>query len=106
MAQTSKPDIIRAIFAAYLANDRARVDDALADDFHFTSPHDDNIDKPIYFERCWNNTDWIARHELERILVEGEEAFVTYRCIARDKSPQPPAVFRDFWTLAYQAIGD
>jgi CubicO group peptidase (beta-lactamase class C family) len=22
------------------------------------------------------------------------------------ESPQPPAVFRDFWTLAYQAIGD
>ena len=25
-----------------------------------------------------------ARHELERILVEGDEAFVTYLCIARD----------------------
>jgi hypothetical protein len=22
------------------------------------------------------------------------------------ESPQPPAVFRDFWTLAYQAIDD
>ena len=84
MSQTSKSDIIRAIFAAYLANDRTRVDNALADDFHFTSPYDDNIDKPTYFERCWNNTDWIVRHELERILVEGDEAFVTYLCIARD----------------------
>ena len=55
MSQTSKSDIIRAIFAAYLANDRTRVDNALADDFHFTSPYDDNIDKPTYFERCWNN---------------------------------------------------
>jgi ketosteroid isomerase-like protein len=84
MSQTGKSDIIRAIFAAYLANDRTRVDNALADDFHFTSPYDDNIDKPTYFERCWNNTDWIARHELERILVEGDEAFVIYLCIARD----------------------
>jgi ketosteroid isomerase-like protein len=67
MSQTGKSDIIRAIFAAYLANDRKRVDNALTDDFHFTSPYDDNIDKPTYFERCWKNTDWIARHELEKI---------------------------------------
>ena len=36
-----------------------------------------------YFERCWRNSDWIERHELERIFVEGDEAFVTYLCVAR-----------------------
>ena len=77
-------DIIRGIFAAYLANDRRRVEDALADDFRFTSPYDNSIDKPTYFERCWKNSDWIERHELERIFVEGDEAFVTYRCVAKD----------------------
>lgn len=75
---------IRSLFAAYLANDRARVADMLADDFRFTSPYDDNIDKQTYFERCWKDTAWIAHHELERILVEGEVAFVTYRCTAKD----------------------
>jgi ketosteroid isomerase-like protein len=76
-------EIIRGIFAAYLANDRQRVEDALAEDFRFTSPYDNSIDKPTYFERCWKNSDWIERHELERIFVQGDEAFVTYRCIAR-----------------------
>ena len=75
--------IIRAIFAAYLANDRRAVEDALTDDFRFTSPFDDAIDKPTYFERCWRNSDWIERHELERIFAGGDEAFVTYRCVAR-----------------------
>ena len=42
-----------------------------------------NIDKPAYFERCWKNSDWIERHELEQIFVEGDEAFVTYRCVAK-----------------------
>lgn len=84
MPQTSKTDIIRAIFAGYLAGDRRRVEQALAKDFRFTSPYDDNIDKPTYFERCWTNAEWIERHELERIFVEGDEAFVTYLCIARD----------------------
>lgn len=75
---------IRNLFAAYLASDRQQVSDALADDFRFTSPFDDNINKVDYFERCWRDTGWIARHEIERIFVAGEEAFVTYRCLARD----------------------
>ncbi|KRQ93234.1 nuclear transport factor 2 family protein [Bradyrhizobium valentinum] len=83
MAHASKADTIRAIFAAYLANDRTFVENAFGDDFRFTSPYDDNIDKPAYFERCWNGSDWIERHELERIFVEGDEAFVTYRCVAK-----------------------
>ncbi len=83
MPRASKPDIIRAIFAAYLSNDREVVEDALTDDFRFTSPYDDEIDKATYFERCWRNSDWIERHELDRIFVEGDEAFVTYKCTAK-----------------------
>ena len=83
MSSASKPDIIRAIFAAYIANDRKAVEKALTEDFRFTSPYDDGIDKPTYFERCWRDSDWIERHELEKIVVEGNEAFVTYICLAR-----------------------
>ena len=78
-----RAEIIRAVFAAYLSNDRKAVEDALTDDFRFTSPYDDEIDKATYFARCWRNTDWIERHELERIFVEGDEAFVTYKCLAK-----------------------
>ena len=80
---SSKAEMIRAIFAAYMSNDRKVVEDALTDDFHFTSPYDDEIDKATYFERCWRNSDWIERHELEKIFVDGSEAFVTYRCVAK-----------------------
>src|SRR5437016_8278498 len=83
MASTNRAATIRAIFAAYMGNDRKVVEDKLADDFHFTSPYDDQIDKATYFERCWKNSDWIERHELQRIFVEGDEAFVTYRCVAK-----------------------
>jgi ketosteroid isomerase-like protein len=81
---TGHDKTIRAVFAAYLANERRVVDAAFADDFRFTSPFDDAIDKATYFERCWKNSDWIARHELERIVVQGDEAFVTYKCVAKD----------------------
>ena len=81
---SSRSDIIRALFAAYVANDREAVEDALTEDFRFTSPYDDAIDKATYFARCWRGSDWIERHEFEKILVEGSEAFVTYRCLAKD----------------------
>jgi ketosteroid isomerase-like protein len=74
---------IRALFAAYMANDRKAVEDTLTGDFRFTSPYDDQIDKKTYFERCGRDTGWIERHELEKILVEGDEAFVTYKCLAK-----------------------
>ena len=83
MISTTRAATIRAIFNAYMSNDRRVVEDALADDFRFTSPYDDQIDKKTYFERCWKNSDWIERHELEKIFVEGDEAFVTYKCTAR-----------------------
>jgi ketosteroid isomerase-like protein len=83
MPDPNKQGIIRAIFAAYMANDRKAVESALTDDFRFTSPYDDNIDKATYFERCWRNTDWIEQHELEKLFVEGDVAFVTYKCTAR-----------------------
>ena len=80
---SSKAEMIRGIFAAYMSNDRKVVEDALTDDFRFTSPYDDEIDKATYFERCWRSSDWIERHELEKIFVDGNEAFVTYRCVAK-----------------------
>ena len=79
----NKTKILRALFAAYLSNDRRAVEDAFTEDFRFTSPYDDEIDRATYFARCWRGSDWIERQELERIFVEGEGAFVTYRCVAK-----------------------
>ena len=78
----ARSDAIRAIFAAYRANDRDAVEAVLTDDFRFTSPYDDALDKATYFERCWD-TGWIEQQDIEKIFVEGCEAFVTYRCMAR-----------------------
>jgi ketosteroid isomerase-like protein len=79
----SRSDTVRAIFAAYLAGDRQAVEDRLSEDFRFTSPYDDEVDKATYFERCWRGSDWIERHQLEKIVADGDEVFVTYQCVAR-----------------------
>ena len=77
-----RSEIICAIFAAYLADNREAVEAVLTDDFRFTSPYDDALDKATYFERCWD-TGWIEQQDIEKIFVEGDEAFVTYRCVAK-----------------------
>jgi ketosteroid isomerase-like protein len=84
MTLTSKADLIRALFADYRAGDRDKVEAAMSDDFRFTSPYDDRIDKATYFVKCSRSTDWIASQELERIVVDGDQAFVTYQCRSKD----------------------
>jgi ketosteroid isomerase-like protein len=83
MSPRSKSDIIRSFFAAYKSKDRKVVENLLTDDFTFTSPYDDAIDKATYFERCWpiSISKRIQTHNLEKIFAEGSEAFVLYKCI-------------------------
>src|SRR6185295_3438949 len=80
----NKSELIRALFAAYMSNDRASVENSFTEDFTFTSPYDDRIDKATYFERCWRVSGWIERQALKRIFVEGEEAFVTYEVVTKE----------------------
>ena len=83
---TDKADLIRAMFAAYHPHDRAAVERAFADDFTFTSPYDDRIDKAAYFARCWpaSISGWMKAQDIERIVVDNDAAFVTYRCVTTD----------------------
>jgi ketosteroid isomerase-like protein len=80
----NKSELIRALFAAYRAGDRASVQNSFTEDFRFTSPYDDAIDKATYFERCWRVSDWMERQQLEKIFVEGDEAFVTYEVVTKE----------------------
>jgi ketosteroid isomerase-like protein len=84
MRAMSKADIIRNCFEAYRKKDRELLENLLAEDFTFTSPYDDRIDKTAYFERCWPNSLRIKENTLEKILVEGDEAFVRYKCTTHD----------------------
>jgi ketosteroid isomerase-like protein len=73
--------IIERCFTAFNEKDRETMEGLLSNTFTFTSQYDNAIDRATYFERCWPNTDRIRQHEIERIFVKGNEAFVTYRAI-------------------------
>jgi ketosteroid isomerase-like protein len=48
-ATTSNVEIARAAYDAYVKEDRHAIEVLLADDFHFTSPLDNRLDRETYF---------------------------------------------------------
>src|SRR5258705_12885676 len=73
-----KVAIARATYEAYVNKDRAAIEQLLADDFHFTSPLDNRLDRKTYFERCWKNSETITDFTFIHLVADGERVFVTY----------------------------
>jgi ketosteroid isomerase-like protein len=80
-------DLYRVLIGAYLAayenKDRAALENLLAEDFTFSSPVDDRIDRSRYFKRCWPFSRQVKEFRLEKILADDEEAFVRYEAITK-----------------------
>ncbi|HET6254622.1 MAG TPA: nuclear transport factor 2 family protein [Puia sp.] len=70
--------LVRAYYAAYEKKDWNSLELVLADGFTFSSPVDDHISVKSYKERCWPNCYKIKRFDMEKLVVNGDEAFVTY----------------------------
>lgn len=70
--------IARAAYNAYVTKDRAAIEALIADDFHFTSPLDNRIDRDTYFTRCWPNSESTEGFEFVHFVPDGERVFVTY----------------------------
>ncbi|MGH7281298.1 MAG: nuclear transport factor 2 family protein [Polyangiaceae bacterium] len=76
-------EIVRSNFYAWTRGDRSEFEAALAEDFTFTSPYDDHIDKATYFERCWPSQ---SRPKLTLLAVaqDGARVLVVYDCAIDD----------------------
>jgi len=70
--------IARAAYEAYVTKDRAALEDLIAEDFHFTSPLDNRLDREAYFRRCWPNSEVIAGFDFIHVVTDAERVFVTY----------------------------
>lgn len=82
MSQQS--DLLRRFSAAYMEKDRTVPDAVLAENFTFTSPYDDAIDREAWFRRCWPTSDLFESLSIETIAEDGDQAFVLYRCVTRE----------------------
>jgi len=69
---------IKAYYTAYEKKDWSVMTQILADGFTFTSPVDDHIDLKAYKARCWPTAYKIQRFDVEKLVINGDDAFVTY----------------------------
>jgi hypothetical protein len=69
---------VKAYYTAFEKKDWNLMQRILADGFTFTSPLDDHISLAVFKERCWPNAFKIKRCDLEKVLVNGDNAFVIY----------------------------
>lgn len=77
-------EIARASYEAYVRKDRAAIEALIADDFHFTSPLDNRIDRMTYFARCWPNSQSISAFTFIHLFAHEAKVFVTYEGTSTD----------------------
>lgn len=70
--------IARAAYEAYVSKDREAIEKLIAQDFHFTSPLDNRIDRATYFKICWPNSERIKAFDFINLVPDGDRVFVTY----------------------------
>jgi len=70
--------LVEAAFRCYLAQDRESAFALYADDFSFTSPQDDHIDKAAFFERCFPTANRFSDQRLLQVTPADEELVFLY----------------------------
>lgn len=65
--------VVRAAFRYYRSQDHDAAFALYADDFSFTSPQDDHIDKAAFFERCFPTAGRMAWQRLLHVTPADEE---------------------------------
>jgi ketosteroid isomerase-like protein len=75
---TQLVEVAKRNYLAYVDKDRTAMERLIAEDFHFTSPLDNRIDRKTYFERCWPNSRWIAEFEFIDAVTDKDRVYVTY----------------------------
>jgi hypothetical protein len=71
-------ELARACMQAYVDKDRSAAEALIADDFHFTSPLDNALDRTTYFARCWPNSASMRAMTVIQSVDVGDSAFIVY----------------------------
>jgi ketosteroid isomerase-like protein len=71
-------EIARRYYEVYQAVDREGMEVLLADEFTFTSPWDDHIDRATYFSHCWPHAGEFRFRLPMKVFVQDDEAVVVY----------------------------
>jgi ketosteroid isomerase-like protein len=79
----SAAEIARASYEAFVRRDRQTMESLLSDDFTFTSPYDDHIDRATYFARCWPYGETIQYFRVLSLMESDGEVMIAYEITPR-----------------------
>lgn len=81
VSNLTNQQMIQSYYSGWEKGDWGAIDKVLAVGFTFSSPNDDDhIDKRAFKAKCWSQTDYIERFELQSVIEKENEAFVKYLC--------------------------
>lgn len=75
--------VARALYDAYATNDRKKIEALVADDYRFTSPLDNGLDRAAYFRICWPNAAIFTGFDIVHATALSDRAFVVYEAATR-----------------------
>lgn len=73
-------ELARRCLQAYVDKARDRAEALIAEDFRFTSPLDNGLDREAYFRRCWPNSSAMRAVHVVEAVDSGNRALVVYEC--------------------------
>ena len=71
-------NIARACLQAYVHKDRAVIEALLDENYHFTSPIDNALDRATYMQICWPNSSSMTSVDDIYGSEDGDRAFIVY----------------------------
>lgn len=74
----SPTSVVEAAFGYYRSQDRDAAFPLYADDFSFTSPRDDHIDRSAFFDRCFPTADRFKEQRLLHVTPASEELVLVH----------------------------
>ena len=96
-------ELAKGYYRAYQSDDRAFVENNLAEGFTFTSPFDDHIGREEYFRRCWPVKNIHQKFDFVTVMQEGNRVFVAYDAELREPNATHPAArFRNAELMTFE----
>lgn len=77
-AEMNNKEIVKKMYQAYVEKDRNTIEKLIADDFAFTSPYDNELNRTVYFERCWPNSSFTKDIKIVRLIESDDQVVITY----------------------------
>lgn len=75
---SSPLETVKKALQAYVDKDRDAIEAVIAEDYHFTSPIDNQLDRAAYFMTCWPNSDAMTGITFVHGVENGDFAWIVY----------------------------